>query len=312
MPTSDPNTLSLPQLYNLAATTGLVRRLLELARDEDLGPGGTPGDLTSLCTIPSTNLGVASINFRCPGYVSGLECISDILTLFAPDVRFEPFSRDGDRVSAATTVGTLRGPATQILAAERVTLNLLGRLSGIATLTARFVHAAGPNARAKVYDTRKTTPGLRVLEKYAVRCGGGSCHRMGLFDAVLIKDNHIASLPAGELAASIAHASAEARRCAPDMKFFMVEVDTLDQLQALLTLPSGTVDIVLLDNMNVQQLERAAAMRSQIAPMLQLEASGGVNLETIAGIASSGVDRVSIGALTHQAVSLDVGLDFKG
>jgi nicotinate-nucleotide pyrophosphorylase (carboxylating) len=161
-----------------------------------------------------------------------------------------------------------------------------------------------------LYDTRKTTPGLRVLEKYAVRCGGGFCHRIGLFDAVLIKDNHLAGVSIAELPTFVARAAERAKGIAPrNTSFVECEVDSLEQLSALLTLPTGTLDIVLLDNMSVGQLKKACAMRDRANPKLELEASGGVNLKSIPAIASTGVDRISVGALTHSAVQLDIGLD---
>jgi nicotinate-nucleotide pyrophosphorylase (carboxylating) len=204
----------------------------------------------------------------------------------------------------------------ELLTLERTMLNLVGRLSGVATQTARYVHAMrsanGEAPRAKLYDTRKTTPGLRVLEKYAVRCGDGHSHRMGLFDAVLIKDNHVAGLSPAELPAYVRQASERARELAGGtLQFVMCEVDELEQLDALLTLPRGVLDIVLLDNMGVERLREAARRRDQMAPWLELEASGGVTIETIGAIATTGVDRISVGALTHSAVQLDVAMDMQ-
>jgi nicotinate-nucleotide pyrophosphorylase (carboxylating) len=209
----------------------------------------------------------------------------------------------------------LTGPARHVLGIERTALNLVSRLSGVATLTKRYVDAAagGGTGTARVYDTRKTTPGLRMLEKYAVRCGGGCCHRLDLGDAILIKDNHIAGVSIADLGPRVRDLGTEARQRFSALRFVMVEVDGLDQLHSILKSASDVVDIVLLDNMNADMLRRAAQMRDDAAKggarRVELEASGGVTLETIGGIAKTGVDRISIGALTHQAVSIDIGLD---
>lgn len=314
MPTDDRE-LPLPDLYARLAATGLVRRLLELARDEDLGPPGpSQGDATSIFTIDPSASASANIVAREPGVLAGLAALPELRDLIAPGVHLTLLAADGDAVDAPRPIATLRGPKRQLLALERPALNLLGRLSGIATTTARFVAAlrAAGQTRAKLYDTRKTTPGLRVLEKYAVRCGGGACHRMGLHDAILIKDNHIAGVPPAELPAFVARAAAAARTARPDLLFIEVEVDTLDQLAALLTLPAGLIDIVLLDNMPPATLARAVAMRSAARPALQLEASGGVRLDTVAAIAATGVERISAGALTHGSTWLDLAMDIEG
>lgn len=310
MPT-DLNQLPLPALFESLTRSGLVKRLLELARDEDFGIGCKPGDITSLTSIAADAVAVAEISSRSGGVIAGMAIVPDVLKVFAPGTKFEAFVRDGDRVSAQTTLGILNGPTREVLGAERTLLNLVGRLSGIATLTSKYVVAAGTGAKAGVYDTRKTTPGLRVLEKYAVRCGGGKCHRMGLFDAMLLKDNHLAGVQLAKLGAWVDGAAGKARALNPELQFVMVEVDSLEQLAEIVKLKAGVVDIVLLDNMNSARLSEAVAIRNTSNPKLELEASGGVNLETIAGIAASGVDRISVGALTHQAVSIDVGLDFR-
>ncbi len=309
MPT-DLNLLPLPTLFESLTRSGLVKRLLELSRDEDFGIGCKPGDITSLTSITSDSVAVAEISSRSGGVIAGLAVVPDVLRVFAPGTKFDVYARDGDRVSAQTALGILSGPTRKLLGAERTLLNLVGRLSGIATLTSKYVAAAG-NAKAGVYDTRKTTPGLRVLEKYAVRCGGGKCHRMGLFDAMLLKDNHLAGVALNRLGAWVDDAAGKARKLNPELQFVMVEVDSLEQLAEIVKLKAGVVDIVLLDNMNSAKLRDAVVMRNAANPKLELEASGGVNLETIAGIAASGVDRISVGALTHQAVSLDIGLDFQ-
>ena len=320
----DLNALPLPDLYRELAATGLVTRLIELARDEDLGSEDSPwhgrarpeagqswgGDITTAACVDPSRTARAELGARTPGVVAGLACVPELLRVFAPGCGFEARVQDGGTVSAGAVLGIVHGPLDEVLGLERTLLNLVSRLSGVATRTAEFAKAMGPG-RAKLYDTRKTTPGMRVLEKYAVRCGGGLCHRIGLFDAVLIKDNHLTGVSTGALAGFVKEAAARARSLPGHVPpaFVEVEVDTLEQLAALLTLPAGTVDIVLLDNMNAAQLRDAAGMRDRANPGLQLEASGGVNLATIGDIARTGVDRISVGGLTHAAVSLDIGLD---
>jgi nicotinate-nucleotide pyrophosphorylase (carboxylating) len=188
-------------------------------------------------------------------------------------------------------------------------LNFVGRLSGISTRTAEFV-AAVAGTRAAVLDTRKTTPGLRALEKHAVRCGGGANHRIGLFDAMLVKDNHVAGLAPAAMAARVADAARRAR-ARHALSFVEAECDDLEQFRAIVALPAGTVDIALLDNMGLDALRACVALRDASAPALKLEASGGVRLETVRAIAETGIDRISVGALTHSAPCLDVGLDIE-
>lgn len=308
----DFNSLPLPELFAALVQSGNVLRLLELARDEDLGPAGSPaGDITGVAWGAGADRANARLATRAMGTAAGLALAPMLIELFAPKCRWEAAVADGQPVSRGATLGLLRGPRDEALALERTLLNLIGRLCGIATLTARFVEMMkrqSPGAAARLFDTRKTTPGMRALEKYAVRCGGGFLHRMGLYDAVLIKDNHIAGLSLDELANRVAQASAKARSMAP-IRFVEVEVDSLAQLERLLELPSGVVDIVLLDNMAPPALADAVRMRDGAGASLQLEASGGVTLETIGAIARSGVERISVGALTHSAIALDVGLD---
>jgi len=313
--------------------SGLLRRLIQLARDEDLGgapaPGaggrggggggggakGLSGDITSRICIPEEQEGEARIMAREAGMLAGVRVIPQVLQAFAPDVGFEARAADGHAVEAGRLVGRIAGPLRQILAAERTLLNFLGRLSGVATLTAAFVAAAREGAEAagvtppKVLDTRKTTPGMRVVEKYAVACGGGTCHRMGLHDAVLIKDNHIAHVPPGGLAAFLSDAAARGR--AARAAFIEAEVDSLDQLGVILKAGGCNLDIVLLDNMAPDSLREAVRMRGASGVKVQLEASGGVSMATIGFIAATGVDRISVGGLTHSARCLDVGLDIE-
>ena len=302
------NDLPLPDLYRRLAGGGLVGRLLELARDEDLGPAGV--DLTGMA-CETGDRAEARVVARNPGVIAGLATIPGLLDAFGVDVETETVRRDGERVGPGDAVITLRGPLAELVKIERTLLNLLGRLSGVATRTGRFVgamHAAGDH-RAALYDTRKTTPGLRVLEKYAVRCGGGRCHRLGLHDAVMFKDNHIAGVPTRDLAAHMTGLVERVRASRHAPVFIEAEVDTLEQLDALLTLAPGVIDVVLLDNMGPELLGRAVSRRDAAGSPVLLEASGGVTLETIGAIASTGVDRISVGSLTHHAASLDLGLD---
>jgi len=329
-PGVDLNTLGLPELYAALVKTGLVRRLLEIARDEDLGSEESPwhgrarlsqgqswgGDITTAACVDPARVTRARLEMRVGGVVAGLAAMADLLDVFAPGCTFEPAAVDGQRVEEGAVLGVVSGPLDEVLELERTLLNLLSRLCGVATQTAKYREAMGEGVRAKLYDTRKTTPGLRVLEKYAVRCGGGYCHRMGLYDAVLIKDNHIAGVSASatELPGVVQRAVEKARELARGgghypPAFIEVEVDTLEQLRALLTLPRGVVDIVLLDNMGPEKLREAVAVRDRMTPWLQLESSGGVTLATIREIAATGVERIAVGALTHGAVGLDVGLD---
>lgn len=213
-------------------------------------------------------------------------------------------TRDGERVDRGTIIAEVDGPLFQLLVAERTMLNFLTHLSGIATLTRKFVDAVA-GTRAKILDTRKTLPGWRLLQKYAVRCGGGANHRLGLYDGVLIKDNHLAAWTQSK---SIAAAVEAARNRWPNVPV-EVEVESLAQLQDAL---AGSPSIVLLDNMSCATMAEAVALRDRLAPGVQLEASGGVSLDNVAEIARTGVDRISIGALTHSAPALDLAFDWKG
>jgi nicotinate-nucleotide pyrophosphorylase (carboxylating) len=290
------------------------RELLRLAIEEDFG---SSGDWTTRLLVPAGTQGRAAVVARREGAIAGLCAIESTLESLDPHLVWNPVSADGDVVSAGARLGVIAGPASGILRAERLVLNMLGRLSGIATLTRAYVSAV-KGTRARVYDTRKTTPGWRRLEKYAVRCGGGWNHRTGLFEAVLIKDNHLAfgAEGASDLNShySPAEAVVRARRALLEQggigereMIVEIEVDTLEQLDQVL--PAGP-DIVLLDNMNPLMLRDAVARRDAQYPEIELEASGGVNLETIRAIAEAGVDRISIGALTHSAAALDIGLDW--
>jgi nicotinate-nucleotide pyrophosphorylase (carboxylating) len=275
---------------------GLITRAVADALAEDLG---LAGDITTDATIPMSAMATAHFVARKPGMISGLAVAAETFRALDTSVAFEPLVADGHHVDAGQAIAHVRGSARAILTGERVALNFMGRMCGIATLTASYV-AAVSGLPTAIVDTRKTTPGLRAFEKYAVRCGGGVNHRVGLFDAILIKDNHIVA--AGGIAAAITAARARAGHLVK----IEVEVDTLAQLDEVL---AHRIDVVLLDNMTPEQL-RAAVKR--VAGRLLTEASGGVRLETVRGIAESGVDLISVGALTHSAAVLDIGLDFAG
>jgi nicotinate-nucleotide pyrophosphorylase (carboxylating) len=285
------------------AETVACRRLLELALEEDLG---AVGDLTSQAVIPEDLQGHAAFVARAAGVVAGLPAAAMVFATLDRRLAFEPRVADGAAVGVGMQLAAVRGPMRGILAGERTALNFLQHLSGIATLTRRYVDAVA-GLPCKVLDTRKTLPGWRLLEKYAVRQGGGHNHRLGLYDGVLIKDNHLAALGRGPDAIAeatrMAHRLVQLRRSVP----LEVEVDTLEQLDRALALKP---DIVLLDNMAPDQLREAVRRRNQAAPGVLLEASGGVTLATIRAIAEAGVDRVSVGALTHSAPALDIGLDY--
>lgn len=300
----DPNSLELPSLWTRLSGDGRARRLLELARDEDLSEAG---DLTARVMRSESRNAAALLRARDEGVVAGLAALPMLAEAFATSPAITPSLKDGDRFSKGETLVELRGDLAQLVTLERTMLNLLGRMCGVATLTARFVDAVR-GTRAAILDTRKTTPGLRAFEKYAVRCGGGRSHRLGLWDAVLIKDNHLAHLSGSALREAVTIAAREARE-RHDTLFVEVEVDTLDQLAELLRVPEGLVDIALLDNMSLDQLRTGVAMRDAERPGLLIEASGGVSLSTVRGIAETGLDRISVGGLTHSAVALDLGLD---
>ncbi|MDJ1157802.1 carboxylating nicotinate-nucleotide diphosphorylase [Chelatococcus sp. SYSU_G07232] len=266
-----------------------VRRAL----DEDLGRAG---DLTTLACIPAGRRAQAVIASRQQGVVAGLALAREAFRLIDPAVDFSAAVDDGASVAPGSVVARVSGDARSLLSAERVGLNFLGRLSGIASLTARYV-AAVAHTRARICDTRKTTPTLRAFEKYAVRCGGGMNHRYGLDDAILIKDNHIA------VAGGVRAALRAAKAAAGHLVKIEIEVDRLDQLAEVV---EEGADVVLLDNMPPDMLREAVRLA---AGRLLLEASGGVNLDTVRAIAETGVDMISVGALTHSASVLDLGLD---
>lgn len=290
------------------------RELVQLAIREDLDRGE---DWTTVALVPEDALASADIVARYPGVIAGIRAAEIVVEQMDSRLSLTLHASDGDYVDRDSRVATLSGPVRSLLTAERPILNFIGHLSGIATITRQYAdQVTGTNAR--IYDTRKTTPGWRRLEKYAVRCGGGKNHRTGLFDAILIKDNHLAF---GSHASPVSHFTpGEAVRQArafigtlpisTDIREALVEieVDSIDQLLEVLTVQP---DIVLLDNMNCAELQSCVAIRNKNAPQVQLEASGGVNLQTVRAIAETGVDRISVGALTHSASWFDVGLDWR-
>lgn len=282
--------------------------LVERALAEDLGRAG---DRTSDAVIPEAAVASGRIVARRAGRIAGLPVALAVFARLDSRLEVRLHAADGDAVAAGTLLAEVSGPARPLLAGERVCLNLLGRLSGIATATRAFVDAVA-GSRASIVDTRKTTPGLRGLEKYAVRCGGGWCHRLGLHDAVLIKDNHLAGLTAREVGERVREAAARVRamrQAGREVRFVEVEVDSLEQLEAVLCVGADLVDVVLLDNMPTATLREAVQRRDAAGAPIELEASGGVTLETIREIAKTGVERISTGSITHHAVWLDVGMD---
>jgi nicotinate-nucleotide pyrophosphorylase (carboxylating) len=297
-----------------SATQGDAERLVTLALQEDLG-GAV--DCTSAAVVPAGAAGAAQLVARQPGIVCGLVVVPLVLRQVDTSVEWVPETHDGARIERSQRLGTLRGNARSILTAERTVLNFVGRLSGVATLTSKFV-AAIFGTGATIFDTRKTTPGWRRLEKYAVRCGGGANHRMGLYDGILIKDNHLALL--GEIeGADHASLGPTVRRAQqwiaqhtpqlPDGERTMLEVE-VDSLAWLREALMCGVPLILLDNMGINDLRQAVKMRNELAPATQLEASGGVRLDNVRDVAETGIDRISVGALTHSATVLDVALDW--
>jgi nicotinate-nucleotide pyrophosphorylase (carboxylating) len=273
-------------------------RLIDWALREDLDEAG---DVTSAALIAETQLGRADFIARQEGVLAGLPAVQLVLERLDPRLRLEMFVADGSPLQAGTRLATASGPMRSILTAERTSLNFLQRLSGVATLTRRFV-AAVAGLPGKILDTRKTTPGWRLLDKYAVRMGGGTNHRLGLFDGMLIKDNHLAAL-AGDIATAVARARAASAGRLP----VEVEVDSLEQLDRALACQP---DLVLLDNFTLADMHEAVRRRNARAPGLLLEASGGITLASVRSFAETGVDRLSVGALTHSAQALDIALDY--
>jgi len=281
-----------------------VRPLIQMAVEEDLGQG----DTTSELLFKKDTVAKATIISREEIIVCGMEVAKEILKCYDERLKLKVHVEDGQSAHIGCKLATIEGPMCSMLSAERVMLNFLQRLSGIATTTGKYVRAI-QGTRAKIYDTRKTLPGWRILEKYAVRCGGGYNHRLGLYDGILIKDNHIAQLGRnfqGKLQKIICQA-----RKIKSVNFIAVEVDHVDdQLNYVLEIPG--IDIVLLDNMGQWQLKHAVEMRNKVCGRKKkplLEASGNITLTNVSAIAQCGVDRIAVGAITHSATAVDIGLD---
>jgi nicotinate-nucleotide pyrophosphorylase (carboxylating) len=274
----------------------LIVPIIRAALAEDLGRAG---DITAQACVPAETKLTADFAARRGGVVAGLSCIRLALAELDPTITYDALTADGQAVSAGTTLARVSGNARAILTAERTALNLLGRLCGIATLTQDFVDAVAGTG-AKITDTRKTTPGLRALEKYAVRCGGGVNHRFGLDDAILIKDNHVAAC------GSVGEAIRRAKAFAGHLVKVEVEVDSLVQLQEAL---AHDPDVIMLDNFTLTDMREAVKIADR---RVTIEASGGITLDTVRAFAETGVDVISVGALTHSAKVLDVGLDAVG
>ncbi len=272
----------------------LVQDAVRLALLEDLGRAG---DITTLATISAAAKSTALFHARESGVVAGLDLAREAFRQIDPSVVFEALLKDGDAVSPKQLLARAVGSSRALLSSERVALNYMGKLSGIASLTARYV-AEVAHTKASITDTRKTTPGLRAFEKYAVRCGGGRNHRFGLDDAVLIKDNHIVA------AGGVVKALRAAKAAVGHLVKIEIEVDTLNQLDVVI---SEGADVVLLDNMSNADLREGVV---RVAGRMLCEASGGVDMRTVKGIAETGVDLISVGALTHSAKVMDIGLDF--
>jgi nicotinate-nucleotide pyrophosphorylase (carboxylating) len=281
-----------------------VRPLIKLAIEEDLGGG----DLTSELLFKDDTIDKANIISREEIVVCGIPIIKEILTFYDKRLKLKAFVNDGESAHIGRKIATIEGPLRPMLSAERVILNFMQRLSGIATNTRKYVNAI-QGTKAKIYDTRKTLPGWRILEKYAVRCGGGYNHRLGLYDGILVKDNHLAQL-GRNFQPKLKKMINEARKI-KGIKFVAVEVDHVDdQLNYVLEIPG--IDIVLLDNMGQWQLKHAVDMRNKMCGKNKkplLEASGNITLSNVSAIAQSGIDRIAVGALTHSAAAVDIGLD---
>jgi nicotinate-nucleotide pyrophosphorylase (carboxylating) len=289
-----------------------LRELIQIARREDLGND----DVTSRLLIPEGKIGVGTLLQKETGVVCGLPIVEMVCRTYDERLRVEMIPGfhmeliEGRFSDARTTpLLRMRGPLRSLLSAERIVLNFLQRMSGVASQTQRYVRRiAGTDAR--IYDTRKTMPGMRLLDKYAVRCGGGYNHRMGLYDGLLVKDNHLVPVPPPELATFLSQVVGRSR--AEDAsRLVEIEVDTLDQLRDVLKVDG--IDVILLDNMDCPTMEEAVQMRDRVGKKgkVEMEASGGVTLETVRSIASTGVERIAVGAITHSAAALDIGLEIE-
>jgi len=284
---------------DLPAATSGWRDLITLALAEDVGNG----DITTISTVPADATASGTLLAKEAGVLSGVDVAEAVFTIVDPSIRFETVKQNGDRITVGDTIARLEGPARSLLTAERTALNIMQRLSGVATTTARYVAATAGTA-ATIVDTRKTTPGMRMLEKRAVLHGGGGNHRFGLADGVLIKDNHLAAIGGDH---PVRDAIISARAIAPHTMKIEVEVTNLEELAEAL---NAGADIVMLDNMDTATMAEAVNLRDEAAPGTLLEASGGITLERIPEIAATGVDLISVGALTHSARALDISLEF--
>ncbi len=285
-----------------AETLEAARLLTKLSLQEDLHDRG---DITSLSTIPEDLNASVNIASRQAGIVSGLPVLPLVFEELPGPVSWTIHRQDGESVERGTVLATISGPIRSLLTGERTVLNFMTHLSGIATRTAQFVKLV-QGTKAVILDTRKTLPGYRLLQKYAVRCGGGTNHRMGLYDGILIKDNHLAARGESSCAAAVADARKYMERFDRKAKI-EIEVDSLEQLRDAL---NATPEIVLLDNMSPALMREAVEIRDATSSSTLLEASGGVSLETVRAIAESGVDRISVGSLTHSSPALDLGFDW--
>ena len=276
----------------------LIEPVVRLALAEDLGRAG---DVTAMACIPEDAWMTAAFASRSSGVLAGVDAVRLAVLALDPQARIDQRLNDGDALTPGAVIAVVEADARAFLSAERTALNLVGRMSGVATLTRTYVQAVS-GTTARIADTRKTTPGLRALEKHAVACGGGMNHRFGLDDAILIKDNHVA------VCGGVAEAVRRARTFAPHLMKVEVEVDGLDQLDAVLALidEGAAPDVIMLDNFSLADLRTAVG---RVAGRIVLEASGGVDLTTVRAIAETGVDVISVGALTHSAPVLDIGLD---
>lgn len=288
-----------------------VRILAQSALDEDLvAPDGRRGDATCLALVPENLTGQAWFDSRVDGRVAGLPLLATVFKLIDERVEVEVTATEGGSIKPGDRLARVFGPMRALLTGERTALNFLQRLCGVATQAEKFSRVVD-DLPCVILDTRKTTPGWRVLEKYAVRMGGATNHRMGLADGILIKDNHLAALSGTAIATPsiVAKAIRQARAYGETHPGLMieVEVDNIEQFEAAL---AESPDVALLDNFSLEMLRQAVALRNRLAPGVKLEASGGIRLENLRAVAQTGVDRISIGALTHQATSIDIGLDY--
>lgn len=266
--------------------------LIDLAFEEDIGIG----DITTEATVPSSQKGIGTLTAKSDGIIAGLPVAERTFEKLDADLTFSAFINDGEAVNVGTPIGEVQGDAKTILIGERTALNFLQRLSGVATLTSQFANAV-VDYDVKIVDTRKTTPGWRAIQKYAVRVGGGHNHRFGLYDGVLIKDNHIVA------AGGIAQAVQRARMAAPHTVKIEVEVETVEQVNEAL---KAKADILLLDNMSLEMMKQVV---QQVGELAVTEASGGITLDRVEAVASTGVDYISVGALTHSAMPMDISLN---